>query len=474
MGKRTVVFVLIIALLQTAWVFPARAAGSYRAHGDVDGNGKTEAADARLALRASVGLETLDSTARLAAEVTGDDRLEAADARLILRAAVDLESVPLLHRFTQTDPANKNGKPERHYICDCCGFDAQPAPASLPVAQAEQATAVCKKYGAVSAQAAVIKNGVVTNCFVYGKADKSTGRAANEDTKYRIASLSKLIVCLVFLCLQDRGLVHENDDISDYFGYKCRNPRYPGVVITPSMLMSHTASFVNVGKRMLEDGDLASYGFYLNVKPGTQYNYSDIGIMVLACLCERASGKYLNQLAKEYLFDPLGIDASFLASELRDTSNLGVLYGEEGGWNVSQQLGMASKPLGRSLNLAMGNLTISAKDYARIIALLLNDGKTPSGKAVLSANAVSAVKKQRTSMPKYGVGYGTQIETTVIKGKTVYVHTGSAYGMYSTYVFCPADQCGVVVLTSGCARRLEPESEVYYVCLELIRTVYPG
>ena len=63
--------------------------------GDVDGNGKIEAADARLALRQAVGLETYAPGSRefLACDADGDGSVKAADARLILRAAVGLESL---------------------------------------------------------------------------------------------------------------------------------------------------------------------------------------------------------------------------------------------------------------------------------------------------------------------------------------------------------------------------------------------
>ena len=62
-------------------------------YGDVDGDGKISAADARLALRTSVGLEKYseDSCYYKAANVESKDKLSAADARLILRASVGLE-----------------------------------------------------------------------------------------------------------------------------------------------------------------------------------------------------------------------------------------------------------------------------------------------------------------------------------------------------------------------------------------------
>lgn len=61
--------------------------------GDVDGNEKIEAGDARLALRASVELETLDETQKLAADIDGNGKIEASDARSILRASVGLEEL---------------------------------------------------------------------------------------------------------------------------------------------------------------------------------------------------------------------------------------------------------------------------------------------------------------------------------------------------------------------------------------------
>ncbi|MBQ8411662.1 MAG: hypothetical protein IJX15_08055, partial [Ruminiclostridium sp.] len=60
--------------------------------GDIDGNGTINAADARLALRASVKLESFDSAQTKAADIDGKTGVAAADARLILRASVKLEN----------------------------------------------------------------------------------------------------------------------------------------------------------------------------------------------------------------------------------------------------------------------------------------------------------------------------------------------------------------------------------------------
>ena len=62
--------------------------------GDVDGDSKITASDARLALRRAVDLETYaEGTPEfLACDIDKDGKVTASDARIILRIAVDLES----------------------------------------------------------------------------------------------------------------------------------------------------------------------------------------------------------------------------------------------------------------------------------------------------------------------------------------------------------------------------------------------
>ena len=518
---------LLSSVLRASGVSLTGEAFENARYGDADLNGDVTAADARLVLRAAVGLEDFepDSLPFLCADVDYDGTLTSADARTVLRRAVELESpdesevhvhvwsedapltaptclasgetarvclldgehilrsaVPKLPHETRAVEEEKGGA-KRYYLCETCGGEfydeagAYPVSEPSPLSDAlwKAADAVMDKYGAVGAEAAVVEGGKVTSYYYYGTAERSTGRKVDENTKYRVASISKHVTCLVFLALQDRGLVDENEDISVYFGQTVRNPRYPEIVITPSMLMSHTSSVISTGNYQLRPGDLQSRSFYYYEYPGQDYIYSDIGISLITCICELATGRTFNSLAKEVLFEPLGIDASFLASELKDASNLGALYGESGGYPIEMMLEEEQKlPLGTGMNVGQGNLTISAKDYAEILAMILRRGVARDGTRVLSEEAIESLQTYRFDNKLYGVAYGSQIETAVIEGKTVFVHTGSYGGMFSTYMYCVEDDAGVVVLTSGCERQKEPESEVYSVCLETIRAIYPG
>ncbi len=61
--------------------------------GDLDGNGKITTADARLALRAAIGLERLSADACVNADADRNGQITTADARLILRNAVGLQTL---------------------------------------------------------------------------------------------------------------------------------------------------------------------------------------------------------------------------------------------------------------------------------------------------------------------------------------------------------------------------------------------
>ncbi len=91
MKNRTVKAICVFLAFALLCVFPAGQAIA-AAKGDVDGNGKVTAADARLALRASVGLESfaVGSVKYSAADYNGDGKITAEDARAILRVSVGL------------------------------------------------------------------------------------------------------------------------------------------------------------------------------------------------------------------------------------------------------------------------------------------------------------------------------------------------------------------------------------------------
>ena len=68
--------------------------GTAYALGDLNGDGRVNSVDARLALRAAARLDTLSDFQKTVGDVNGDGTVNSKDARLLLRAAAHLEALP--------------------------------------------------------------------------------------------------------------------------------------------------------------------------------------------------------------------------------------------------------------------------------------------------------------------------------------------------------------------------------------------
>ena len=73
---------------------PKKPAGQTFTLGDVNGDGKINSSDARLALRAAAKIEKLTALQEKLADVSGDGKVKSGDARTILRIAAKLEPKP--------------------------------------------------------------------------------------------------------------------------------------------------------------------------------------------------------------------------------------------------------------------------------------------------------------------------------------------------------------------------------------------
>ncbi len=99
-------FIALLAASAMLFAFAWGTSAETLKTGDIDGNGKITAGDARLVLRAAAQLEKLSDEQLALAEVTGDGKITAADARVILRAAAQLESFTEAPETT-TEPATE-------------------------------------------------------------------------------------------------------------------------------------------------------------------------------------------------------------------------------------------------------------------------------------------------------------------------------------------------------------------------------
>lgn len=407
----------------------------------------------------------------------------------------------LLIMLTFSSCASKN---REHYItteesisvsgvCGASKNEASTAPDKIPEEthvftdtknfSKSKADNICNIYNASGVQAAVIKNGELYTTYEFGSQNIEAGVKISADTKFRIASLSKLVTDTVFMCLKDDGLISDKTDINAYLGYSVRNPHYPDIPITPEMLMTHTSSIIDSEKFLSSrfSGSsvplktlLTSPNSFSSACPGKSFVYSNLSVAVVGACCEAVTRKCFNDLAENYLFSPLGIDASYIASGIKAQDKIAALYGN-GGLTVAQQMSENFSLLpAQTHHLVQGNLTISAKDYTKIITMLCKNGIADNGKKILSEESAASVLASHFYTGNYGVGYGVLLQNNVIGSKKLCVHTGSNFGMFSAFAFSPETGDGVVVLTSGANGEKDKATNIYKICYDLIRLFYPS
>jgi len=284
----------------------------------------------------------------------------------------------------------------------------------------------------------------------------------------------------------DRDVLRLDVDISNYLGYDVRNPNFMNTPITIRMLMQHTSSIFDSkdfrdsrdddtsvsAQELIEDG--ASFS---RNEPGTTLEYTNFGYSVLAAVCEVIYGKRFDILARELLFDPLGIDAAYVPSRLHNIDNIANIYNDRHNLtrSVSDQLDIIdSSMLGHDIHLAQGNLTISAIDYAKILAMLGNYGNL-QGIRVLTPESVRIINNVNVRGDLYDQGLATRRSAVpFMPGNEAFWHTGSAYGTFAQYLYSVVGaNRGVVVITTGARTGRSPDGRVI-VCNELSEAAWRG
>jgi CubicO group peptidase (beta-lactamase class C family) len=268
-------------------------------------------------------------------------------------------------------------------------------------------------------QAVVVRDHRVVYARSFGRryvdgADPANDLATRNDTKYRIASISKMVAAIGVMQQVEKGRIKLDADVSRYLGFALRNPNFPDAKVTARMLLSHTSS--------LRDGDFYTFpatdtlSDYLlpagahydaarwqtpiegtDAGPGHYFSYQNLNYGVLATILERVTHQRFDRYMQRHVLDPLGGAASYDVRHfsLADLRKVGVLYrkmDERGVWDltgpwypqVDDYRGVRPAALDGERDYVpgtnatwqspQGGLRISALDLSRVMRMLMNGG----------------------------------------------------------------------------------------------------
>lgn len=258
-------------------------------------------------------------------------------------------------------------------------------------------------------QMVLSRRGEVVLSEQYGQRDMEAALPVEDDTIFRIYSMTKPITSVAIMMLMEQSKLKLRDPVAKYIPEFAQTRVYrSGSALNPTTeglqspiqlwhLLTHTAG-LSYGFMHAHPVDAmyraAGYEWAwpegtdiegackhwaampLMFQPGSEWNYS-IATDVLGRVIEVASGQSLDAFFKEHIFDPLGMtDTAFYADE-QAVKRMAALYvadpenqGKPKRFDVMGDMALSAP----SLLSGGGGLVSTATDYHRFTQMLLGEG----------------------------------------------------------------------------------------------------
>ncbi|RXG12189.1 CubicO group peptidase (beta-lactamase class C family) [Leeuwenhoekiella aestuarii] len=297
----------------------------------------------------------------------------------------------------------------------------------------------------------------------YGSRNLKEKQPLKTSHNFYAASLCKPLFAFIVMKLVDEGKIDldkplieylENPIYSyefqrDYENYKDLKTDKRYKKITARMCLSHTTGFPNwryIGKSGID----MKRPLEIEFEPGTFYNYSGEGIQLLQFVVEHITEKGLEELALEYVFQPLEMNmTSFLWQEKFD-SNYAV-----GHYKKRKTL----KRRKRNVEYAAGSMDTTPEDYAKFIQTMLaqkglsknayNEFFKPQilieSKQQFGKNRLIKTSENNDIQLSYALGFGTY---KTPYGKAIFKE-GHIQGWEHYTVFYPSQNLGIVIMSNS-------------------------
>ena len=262
--------------------------------------------------------------------------------------------------------------------------------------------------------------------------DLKDSSPVGDGTIFRLASMTKPITAFAMMILIDRGLISLDTKVKDFF------PELSGVhVVTPAgedlgeaksdvtvlNLLSHTSgigslkspTFTLEEKSDAEKMVKAFLKNNLDFEPGTRADYSAVAAFSVALLIvEKVSGMPFYEFLKKEIFTPLGMtDTAFIPTDEQEKRIIAMHT------KVDDKNAIGDMPSGCIFvdfpwtnPLGGAGLFSTLKDYIAFAKMLLAEGETEDGTALISKETFRLMKTPQVPqnvMPQNVYSWGLSV-----------------------------------------------------------------
>ena len=340
-------------------------------------------------------------------------------------------------KFQQSKKLSRDGiaGPMTLKALEAAWQEARGTAESLPENAAALLNRIQSENGAVCGTLVLSKDGEVFLTWSFG--------GVNENTCFRIASVTKWVTAIGLMTLYDQGKLDLDRDISDYLPFKVQNPAWPNTPITARMLLSHTSSLspdATVYRPKWESIKKGGYDpvFNESVQPGTKYAYADYNGALFGCLIEAITGESVQNYMDRTVFKPLGLTAAYSPKYLpagtptkdllKTNGQVGLSVASDRNYNYNNK----ADPRGNN-GYTVGGLYINAVSMTKLAQMMLSGGEL-NGVRILSRSTVSLMEADQPGLAASPYGLSNVRQTQFPRG-TWYGHQGRYLGLSSNVYY---------------------------------------
>lgn len=285
----------------------------------------------------------------------------------------------------------------------------------------------------------VAKNGTIVYEHYTGLANHLRGDSINAETPLQIASTTKTLTAGAVLQLVQQNKLKLSDSLGTFF------PGFPYPGITVKMLLNHRSGLPNYlyyleednrwdRKQFLTNGDvlqtLMTYKPARAFNPDTRFQYCNTNYVLLALIVEERSGLAFPEYMEQNIFEPLGMDNSFVYQPT-DTTVHTISYNAGGGiWAQDYTDG----PYGDK------NVYSTPRDLLKWDQALYSEQFIAPA---LLDSAFTPYSNERPGQHNYGLGFRLLMFEN---GKKVIYHNGRWHGFNSAFSRLPDEKTTIIIL----------------------------
>jgi CubicO group peptidase (beta-lactamase class C family) len=284
----------------------------------------------------------------------------------------------------------------------------------------------------------------------FGVADRVSGAPVDPArTRFRVASLSKLVTATAVMTLVDRGEIDLDADVNGYLG-GLRVPDDFPEPLTTRHLLTHSAG---IGVRFLSyitrhEEERLPLRSYLAERlpsrfapPGLVFSYSNHGIALAGLAVESVAGEPFEEYAERAIFTPLQMTRTDFGLTAEAMAELATGYTKRSADPVrAPPTFMHARP--------PGGLVTTAADMARFMRMHLNDGAL-DGRRVVSPEAIASMHRRHFSHHPGMSGVGIAFLEYERGGRRLIGHDGDTWGYNARLQLAPQAGLGLFLAYTG-------------------------